>query len=157
MSNIRCLYLFTHSGVQHILCCFCFVFLCLVYRMLSVYLDCPVLIGPSVFSNVYYIWRFYLSNKKTRRKPIGLNMIAKISHLCMRNEIYIVLFKVHHVHYPGHFMSWMLNDVYGLLNLNHHYFTINCLYWNLTFMFQLSNIVYLRLIKLEIEIRWSGH
>jgi len=38
--------------------CFCVVFfcvfvLCLVYPMLPVSLDCPFLIAPSVFSNVY--------------------------------------------------------------------------------------------------------
>jgi len=33
-----------------------FVFvLCLVYPMLLVYLDCPFLIAPSVFSNVYLV------------------------------------------------------------------------------------------------------
>ena len=47
--------LFAYSGVQHILCCvFCFVCLRLVYPMLPVSLDCPLLIDPSVFSNVYY-------------------------------------------------------------------------------------------------------
>jgi hypothetical protein len=71
-------YTFTYSGVQHILCWFflCFVFLRLVYPILSVSLgcsflialrhsltfiypmmpvslDCPLLIAPSVFSNVY--------------------------------------------------------------------------------------------------------
>ena len=33
--------------------CFLFVFLRLVYPMLSVSLDCPFLIAPSVFSNIY--------------------------------------------------------------------------------------------------------
>jgi hypothetical protein len=33
--------------------CFCFVFLRLVYPMLSVSVNCPFLIVPSVFSNVY--------------------------------------------------------------------------------------------------------
>ena len=37
----------------HIVLCFCFVFLRLVYPMLSISLDCPFLIAPSVFSNVY--------------------------------------------------------------------------------------------------------
>ena len=50
------LYLFVHSGFQHILCCvfalFVFV-LCLVYHMLPVSLDCPFLIAPSVFPSVY--------------------------------------------------------------------------------------------------------
>jgi len=52
--------LFAHNGVQRILCCvvlsFCFVFLRFVYPMFPVFfLDCPILIVPSEFSNVYYI------------------------------------------------------------------------------------------------------
>ena len=56
MSNLRYLFLFANSGVLHILCCvfvlFIFV-LFLVYSKLAVSLDCPLLIAPSVFSNVY--------------------------------------------------------------------------------------------------------
>ena len=37
----------------YIVLCFCFVFRRLVYPMLQVSLDCPFLITPSVFSNVY--------------------------------------------------------------------------------------------------------
>jgi hypothetical protein len=37
----------------HIVLCFCFVCLRLVYSMLPVSLDCPFLIAPSVFSNVH--------------------------------------------------------------------------------------------------------
>jgi hypothetical protein len=51
--------LFTYSVVQHILCCvFCFVFLRFVYPLLPVSLDCPFLISPLVFSNVYlqFLW-----------------------------------------------------------------------------------------------------
>jgi len=51
MSYLRYLYLFAHSGAQHILCCV-FVLFCVPY-MLPVSLDCPFLIAPSVFSNVY--------------------------------------------------------------------------------------------------------
>jgi hypothetical protein len=40
MSYLRYLCLFSHSGVQHILCCV-FVFVCLVYHVLPVSLDCP--------------------------------------------------------------------------------------------------------------------
>jgi hypothetical protein len=50
MSYLRYLCLFAYSGVQHILCC---VFRRIVYSMLSVSLDYPFLIAPSVFSNVY--------------------------------------------------------------------------------------------------------
>jgi hypothetical protein len=56
MSYFCYLCLFAHSGVERILCCsFCFVFLRFVYPMLPVFLDCPILIVPSVFSNIYYI------------------------------------------------------------------------------------------------------
>jgi hypothetical protein len=54
MPYLRYLCLFEYSGVQHTLCC---VFIAIVYHMLPVSLDCPFLITPSVFSNVYiYIW-----------------------------------------------------------------------------------------------------
>ena len=46
---------FAYSGVQHILCCvfvlFFFVLCTLCCHLVS--LDCPFLIAPSVFSNVY--------------------------------------------------------------------------------------------------------
>ena len=41
--------------LTHIVLCFCFDLLRLVCPVLSVSLDCPYLIGPSVFSNVYFI------------------------------------------------------------------------------------------------------
>ena len=53
MSCLRYMCLFTYSGVQHILCCVCFVFLRIVYPMSTVALDCPFLIATSVFSNPY--------------------------------------------------------------------------------------------------------
>jgi hypothetical protein len=43
---------FVYSGVQHVL--LCCVFLPLVYTMLPVSLDCPILIVRSVFSNVFF-------------------------------------------------------------------------------------------------------
>ena len=49
-----CVYL--HIVVSNTYCiAFCFVCLRLVYLMLSVSLDCPFLIAPSIFSNVYLI------------------------------------------------------------------------------------------------------
>jgi len=39
----------------HIVLCFCFVFLRLVYPILPVSLDCPFLIATSVFPNVYFM------------------------------------------------------------------------------------------------------
>ena len=57
MSYLRCLCLFAYTGssVQHILLCFCFVFLRLVYPMLPVSLNCryTFLIAPSVLSDIY--------------------------------------------------------------------------------------------------------
>jgi len=56
MSYLRYLYLFAHSGVQHILCYVFTLFVivvCLVHSMLPVSLDCPFLIVLSVFSTVY--------------------------------------------------------------------------------------------------------
>jgi hypothetical protein len=54
MSYLRYMCLFTYSGVQHIMCCvFALFLLRLVYPMFPVSLDCPFLIVPSVFSNVY--------------------------------------------------------------------------------------------------------
>ena len=54
MSYLRYLCLLAHIGIKHILSCFCFACVCLVYPMLSVSLDCPFLIAYSVFSNVYW-------------------------------------------------------------------------------------------------------
>jgi len=50
MSYLHYLCLFRYSGVQHILCC---VFVVVFFVLLPVSLDCPCLIVPSVFSNVY--------------------------------------------------------------------------------------------------------
>jgi hypothetical protein len=49
--------LFVYSGVQHILCCVSASFFFVLYTlyMLPVPLDCPVLIAPSVFCNVYLL------------------------------------------------------------------------------------------------------
>ena len=43
--------------LTHILLCFCVVCLHLLYPMLPVYLDCPFLIAPAVFSDVYLLSR----------------------------------------------------------------------------------------------------
>ena len=55
MSYLRYLCLFVYSGVQHILCCvfmFCLSSSCV--PNVAVSQDCPFLIAPSVFSNVYF-------------------------------------------------------------------------------------------------------
>jgi hypothetical protein len=51
MSYLRCLCLLTYSGVLYTLCC---AFCCLVSPTLPVSLDCPFLLAPSVFSNIYF-------------------------------------------------------------------------------------------------------
>jgi hypothetical protein len=56
VSYLCYLCLFVYGGNQHILrYVFVFYFLRLVYPMLPVSLDCPFLIGSSVFSNVYQL------------------------------------------------------------------------------------------------------
>ena len=45
----------------HIVLCFCFGFLRLVYPMLSVSLDCPFLIAIQAFSNVYLLYILLVS------------------------------------------------------------------------------------------------
>jgi hypothetical protein len=45
MSYLRYLCLFVYSGVKHIMyCVLCFVYVCLVYPMLPVSMDCPLLV-----------------------------------------------------------------------------------------------------------------
>ena len=56
MSCLCYLRLLAHSGVQHLLCCvFCFVCLRLVYPILPVSLNCPILIAPSILYNIYLL------------------------------------------------------------------------------------------------------
>jgi hypothetical protein len=58
---------YTHCVVYFFIVLFVFV-LCLVYLMLPVSLDCPLLIAPSVFSNVYIlyvtVWIYYVNNRE---------------------------------------------------------------------------------------------
>ena len=54
VSYLRYLCLFACSDVQHMVLCFCFDFLRIVYPMLPVSLDCQFLIAPSVSSNIIY-------------------------------------------------------------------------------------------------------
>ena len=58
LGTVNYLCLLMHRDVQHTLC-FWFVFLCLVYPMLPVFLN---LIAPSVFSNVYDKQQMYIIN-----------------------------------------------------------------------------------------------
>ena len=71
--TIHYLDLFAYSGVQHILCCVFFCFfsvLCTLY-MLPVSLDCPFLIAPSVFSNIFH----FISNILLINSISGLTYI----------------------------------------------------------------------------------
>jgi hypothetical protein len=69
MSYLRYLCLLAYSGVQHILCC---VFLHLLYLMLPVPLDCPILIASSVFSNIYFLNMKLIMQKANQNLCLGL-------------------------------------------------------------------------------------
>jgi len=79
MSYLRYLCLFVHSGVHLIVLCFCFVFLRLVYPMFPVSLNCPFLIAPSVFSNVYLL---------------DFKMLIVLSTMNNRHHLYSFIFVV---------------------------------------------------------------
>jgi ABC-type Co2+ transport system permease subunit len=68
------------SGVQHMLCCVYAVFSssCVLYPMLSVYLNCPFVIAPSVFSNVYLLFTSLL-----KLRNIFLNLSPPINETTM--------------------------------------------------------------------------
>ena len=53
--NIICVCFRIYWGPTHIMLCFCFLCLRLVYTRLPVSLDCPFSIVPSVFSNIYFV------------------------------------------------------------------------------------------------------
>jgi hypothetical protein len=56
MSCLGDLCLFAYGGVLHISCCVLDLsFFILLFSMLRVSLDCPIVIVPSVFSNVYLL------------------------------------------------------------------------------------------------------
>jgi len=64
----------------HIVLCFCFVFICFVYPMFPVSLDCPCLINPSVFSNAYLQQLLLMRSNLFSREhfPIPANAIATL-------------------------------------------------------------------------------
>ena len=62
--------LFNERSLVQYLCC---GFLCLVYPMLAVSLDCPFLIASSVFSNVYFMGYTYLGQSRLTIKTPLLN------------------------------------------------------------------------------------
>ena len=55
MSYLRYLCLFAYNGVQYMMCCVfvLFFFVLCIQCFLPFSLDCPVLIAPAVFFNVY--------------------------------------------------------------------------------------------------------
>ena len=53
ISYLHYLSLLTYSGVQHISCVFVVFVLCHVCPLLPVSVDCPFLITPSIFINIY--------------------------------------------------------------------------------------------------------
>ena len=68
-----CLRIMVHTCPTHNVLCFSFVFLRLVYTMLTVSLDYHYLIAPSVFSNVYSQPVFsYLINMRIRTTSLGI-------------------------------------------------------------------------------------
>ena len=80
MSYLRYLYLLVYRGVQHLLCC---LFLRLMYPMLPVSLDCPFLIGPSVFSNVYSWSKYFLMNTRTNTYVLCVKCFAIKGRFCI--------------------------------------------------------------------------
>ena len=93
MSYLRDFCLFAYSGVQHILC-----FPRHVYLMLPVSLDCPFLIAPSVFSNVYILrscifwWRkLEIYKKTTYSKATNKLYNTKMSHVHLSTDGYLTL------------------------------------------------------------------
>ena len=50
-----CVFVVAYSGVQHILGCVFVFFVMSTLDMLPVSLDCPLLISPPVFSNIYFL------------------------------------------------------------------------------------------------------
>ena len=53
--------------------------LCLVCPMLSLYLDCPFFIAPSVFSNVYFGRELSPAKAKDKMKELGLLCLTPLS------------------------------------------------------------------------------
>ena len=50
-----CVFVVAYIGVQHILGCVFVFFVMSTLDMLPVSLDCPLLIAPPVFSNIYFL------------------------------------------------------------------------------------------------------
>jgi hypothetical protein len=93
MSYWYYLCLFVYSDVQHIFCC---VFLRLVYPMLPVSLDCPFLIAPSIFSNVYLakLWLVWHCRINTIYR-IQTNNCKRLYYELMSYDVTALQFQIH--------------------------------------------------------------
>ena len=76
----------------HIVLCFSFVFLRLVYHILPVSLDCPFLIASSVFSNLY-LAKIYIVCAKRQTKWIRYKF-HKLSSTCNINYTWVRAYQV---------------------------------------------------------------
>ena len=93
------LFLFTYSGVQHIVCCV-YVFLHLLYTILAVPLDRTFFIAPSVFSNVcltiydritnWHTQKYIILQKDIVQKTIlplnFFSLLIKIKYIKLRKK-----------------------------------------------------------------------
>ena len=98
----------------HIVVCFCFVFLYLVYPMLPISLDCSFLIGRSVFSNVY-----------TRTRCMSMSIPFKQLHQCRQpqmktKKVHTYIFNINNnkENTPPDSLDNGQENTLGLLNLN---------------------------------------
>jgi hypothetical protein len=89
--TITFLCLFVHSGVQHISWCvvflFCFSSFCV--PMVPVSLDCPFVIVPSVFSNVYSNRMSFVLINNSKQLPLRTwNIVGRPLHDYISNVIF---------------------------------------------------------------------
>jgi len=99
MSYLRYLCLFAYSGVTHILGFFVLCFFVFVYPVLPFSLDCPFLLAPSVFSNVYFdctltrIHQFTTVARNFQVKLVSISIISFHAKL-YGNKYYLVALKL---------------------------------------------------------------
>ena len=68
-----CIFVCLQWCPTHIVLCFCFVFLRLMYPVLPVSLDCPFLIATAIFSDVYVLYISTLSVSHIIQSPSQVN------------------------------------------------------------------------------------
>jgi hypothetical protein len=78
----------------YLLGCFCFVFLSFVYSMLRVSLDCPFLISPSVFFNLYIVvdllnssYHFQFKLKKVKKTHVQVVIQSRTLYFLLTWEL----------------------------------------------------------------------